>query len=146
MCPVANCMATACVGQRFVDKQPLACGVETALSDVGTAYALEFVVFNSAGMSARVQRTIVVASPCGAGEFLCGDACSKVSAPLAGGDQAPGACQAMGPLGHGATDHCMGPQINTPMGPCGHRSTNPCTFQLHSIASAAKHLSRTQEA
>lgn len=78
MCPPDNCEATGCVGHRVIDKQPVACGVETTLADVGTTYALTYVVYNSNGQSAKVQRTIVVTSPCVGGQYLCNAACSKV--------------------------------------------------------------------
>ena len=52
MCPPSGCAASGCVGHRFADKQPLACGVDTANADVGTTFTLNFAVYNTAGLEA----------------------------------------------------------------------------------------------
>lgn len=81
MCPPDDCLATGCVNHRVIDKQPLACGVDTLSSSVavGMTYALTFVVYNTAGKKASVQRVIAVVSPCKAGQVLCEGLCSNVS-------------------------------------------------------------------
>ncbi len=81
MCPPAGCLATGCIGSRVTDKQPIACGIDTTLADVGTTFTLTYVVYNSAGLVATVQRVISVVSPCASGEYLCGETCSAVSSP-----------------------------------------------------------------
>ena len=80
MCPPDGCFASGCVGQRVADKQPVACGVDTTWSSVaiGTTYTLNFVVYNTAGLQASVQRVVNVISPCTASEFFCNGTCSKV--------------------------------------------------------------------
>ncbi len=78
MCPPDGCLATGCIGSRVSDKQPVACGVDTTLADVGTTFTLRYVVYNSAGQEATVQRVISVISPCATGQFLCGEICSAV--------------------------------------------------------------------
>ena len=80
MCPPDTCFATGgCTGSRIIDKQPVVCGIDTRNADVGTTYALRYVVYNSAGMKATVQRVISVVSPCDSGQYLCGNTCSGVS-------------------------------------------------------------------
>ena len=49
MCPPVGCEASGCVGQRFIDKQPLACGVDAVNGNIGDTFVLSFKVFNSAG-------------------------------------------------------------------------------------------------
>jgi hypothetical protein len=63
-----------------VDKQPVACGVDTTSTSVaiGTTYTLTFVVYNTAGLQASVQRVVSVISPCKTSEFFCNGTCSKV--------------------------------------------------------------------
>ena len=80
MCPPDDCFSSGCIGQRVTDKQPVACGVDTSSSSVavGTTYTLKFVVYNTAGLKASVQRVVSVVSPCSASEFLCNGICSKV--------------------------------------------------------------------
>ena len=80
MCPPDTCLATGgCIGSRVTDKQPVACGVDTVNANIGTTYTLRYVVYNSAGMEATVQRIITVVSPCDSGQYLCGSTCSAVS-------------------------------------------------------------------
>lgn len=55
MCPSPNCMASGCINQRLIDRQPVACGVETTLANIGTTYTLTFAVYNSAGLVAMVS-------------------------------------------------------------------------------------------
>lgn len=84
MCPQDNCFASGCVGQRFVDRQPVACGIDTS-SSVGSTYNLNFVVYDTSGQSASVSRAITIVSPCSAGQYLCNDGtCSNVSNALCG--------------------------------------------------------------
>ena len=79
MCPEADCFASGCVGQRFIDRQPVACGIDTQ-SAIGSTFNLDFVVYNADGLSASVSRAITVVSPCATGQFLCSDGtCSNVS-------------------------------------------------------------------
>jgi hypothetical protein len=78
MCPSDGCEATGCVGQRFIDKQPLACGIDTVNGDIGTTFTLTFSVRNSAGLMATVQRVVTITSPCIAGQFYCGGGCTNV--------------------------------------------------------------------
>ena len=78
MCPLDGCFATGCVGQRVIDKQPAACGVDTVSADVGTTYTLTFVVYNTAGLQASVQRVVTVVSPCTSSQYLCSGSCSNV--------------------------------------------------------------------
>ena len=80
MCPPDTCLSTGgCIGSRVTDKQPVACGIDTVNADIGTTYTLCYVVYNSAGMEATVQRIITVVSPCDSGQYLCGSTCSAVS-------------------------------------------------------------------
>ena len=80
MCPPDTCLATGgCTGSRVIEKQPVVCGIDTMNADIGTTYTLRYVVYNSAGMKATVQRVISVVSPCVSGQYLCGNACSGVS-------------------------------------------------------------------
>ena len=78
MCPPDGCMSSGCIGSRIIDKQPIACGVDTVNADVGTVFTLSFIVYNSVGQYASVQRVISVVSPCASGEFLCDSRCSTV--------------------------------------------------------------------
>ena len=78
MCPSDGCEATGCVGQRYTDKQPLACGVDTVNGDIGATFSLTFSVRNSAGLQAIVQRLIMIISPCASGQFYCGGSCTNV--------------------------------------------------------------------
>lgn len=78
MCPPIGCEASGCVGHRFIDKQPLACGVDTVNGNVGDTFLLIFKVVNSAGLDAKVQRIITIASPCSAGKFFCDGSCTNV--------------------------------------------------------------------
>jgi hypothetical protein len=73
-----------CVGQRFVDKQPLACGVDTVNGDVGSTFTLTFSVQNSAGLTASVQRIVTIVSPCETGEHYCNGSCSKLDCSTSG--------------------------------------------------------------
>ena len=82
ICPPPDCYATGCVGHRLIDKQPIACGVDTANADIGTTYELAFVVYDSKGNAYTVTRLISVVSPCSANQFFCSGSCSNVSALL----------------------------------------------------------------
>ena len=77
MCPPPDCFASGCIGHRFIDKQPIACGVDTVNADIGTTYELSLVVYDSQGNSYTVNRVIDVISPCTAGQFYCSGACSR---------------------------------------------------------------------
>ena len=78
MCPPVGCEASGCVGQRIIDKQPLACGVDTVNGNVGDTFVLSFKVFNSAGLEASVQRIVTIISPCSSGQFFCSGSCTNV--------------------------------------------------------------------
>ena len=63
LCPPSDCQATGCGGHLVIEKDLPACGIDTAAA-VGTIYRLPFVVYDREGLSAVVDRVIVIASPC----------------------------------------------------------------------------------
>lgn len=78
LCPPAGCFSRGCVGHRFTDKQPAACGLDTN-APIGTTFVLQFVVYDSRGLNDTVQRVVTIASPCeDPSNFICDGVCSEV--------------------------------------------------------------------
>jgi hypothetical protein len=74
LCPPSDCQSTGCAGHRLVEKDVLACGVDTSnATAIGTTYQLTFVVRDRGGLNASVYRIIEVISPCDEGSQLCSD-------------------------------------------------------------------------
>ncbi|KAJ9523171.1 hypothetical protein QJQ45_024097, partial [Haematococcus lacustris] len=98
LCPPEGCEGElgGCVGHRVFEKDVADCGIDTGTTAaVGSTFSLVFLVFDSGGLSASVQRLVQVVEPCAPGEVSCQGVCSKVgcdimaSLPSASQDAAP---------------------------------------------------------
>ena len=79
MCPSSGCNASGgCSGDRVIDKQPSACGIDSVNNEIGTTLTLDFVIFNTAGLSSKVTRVLQIVSPCNSTQFYCNGVCSNV--------------------------------------------------------------------
>ncbi|KAJ9522781.1 hypothetical protein QJQ45_019807, partial [Haematococcus lacustris] len=74
LCPPAGCEGElgGCVGHRVFEKDVADCGIDTGTTAaVGSTFSLVFIVFDSGGLSASVQRLVQVVEPCAPGEVSC---------------------------------------------------------------------------
>ncbi|KAJ9522297.1 hypothetical protein QJQ45_008126 [Haematococcus lacustris] len=74
LCPPAGCESElgGCVGHRVFEKDVADCGIDTGTTAaVGSTFSLVFLVFDSGGLSASVQRLVQVVEPCAPGEVSC---------------------------------------------------------------------------
>lgn len=100
MCPPAGCFSRGCMGQRFTEKQPAACGLDLN-APIGTTFVLQFVVYDSQGLNATTQRTLTIISPCDdPTDYICEGKCSKV-----------GSCPALVPCWMPVCAYCPRPTI-----------------------------------
>lgn len=76
-CPPEDCLPYGCPGHEFARKGLKGC-LDTAAAE-GVLFAVDFVVINSAGGTAKATRTVAIAPPCGSGETYCGGRCEPVA-------------------------------------------------------------------
>lgn len=84
MCPSPACSGSngGCSGDRVIDKQPSACGIDSINHDIGTTLSLSFAVYNSAGLGSSIQRVLQIVSPCNSTQFYCMGVCSNIDCDL----------------------------------------------------------------
>jgi hypothetical protein len=70
VCPPAACLPFGCPGHEFSREGKLQSCLNTS-APVGSVFEVAFVVFNSAGGSARTRRVVSIAAPCGVGSERC---------------------------------------------------------------------------
>jgi hypothetical protein len=78
-CPRASCLAYGCPGYEFSTNGLRGCSINTS-APAGSVFRVPFVVLDPSTGTGRasVERTVVIASPCGAGLYYCGGGCVKV--------------------------------------------------------------------